>query len=105
RPAKEDDYQALLAREGFVSPQHWTRHDLTLPKYGVIQQDLKDLDQHLLPAFWEFNQKAMHFQNRYFFYQWIFILGAFCTTVLGVLTTYAFTLPNENLEVAGYIIS
>lgn len=93
-----EEYQQLLSREGFISPKHWTRRDLK--KYPKIMQDLTDLEQHLLPVFWEFNQKSLHYQNRYYLYQWIFMLGTFITTILGVFTTYAFTLPDFTMNLA-----
>jgi hypothetical protein len=97
KPQDEDVYQDMLHQEGFLSVKHWTKHNLS--RYPMIQQDLKDLEQHLLPVFWTFNQKSIHFQNRYFLYQWVFILGAFLTTFLGILTTYSFTLPESAITV------
>jgi len=89
RPSADADYEMEKDWEGFVSPLYWQDDDLS--KYPTIKQDLDDLDEHLLPAFWEFNQKAKHFQNRFYLYQWIFMGGALLTTLLGALTTYAYT--------------
>jgi hypothetical protein len=86
RPDDEAEYQRLLHDDGFISPMYWEDDDLT--KYPPIMQDLDDLEEYLLPAFLEYNQKARHYQMSYYFYQWIFIVGAFLTTVMGVLTTY-----------------
>ncbi|MBZ0280474.1 MAG: DUF4231 domain-containing protein [Anaerolineae bacterium] len=83
RPADEDDYQKLIDREGFISHKYWHGGDLS--KYPTITQDLKDLDQHLLPTFFEFSQKSKYFQNDFYLYQWIFALGAFFTTLFGTL--------------------
>ena len=92
-PASADAYEQAKDWEGFVSPVYWKNDDLS--KYPTIKQDLDDLDEHLMPAFWEFNQRAKHFQNRFYFYQWIFMGGALLTTLLGALTTYAYTLEAD----------
>jgi hypothetical protein len=101
RPSAEADYEMQKDWEGFVSPLFWKKDDLT--KYPTLKQDLEDLDEHLLPAFWEFNQKAKHYQNRFYLYQWIFMGGALLTTFLGALTTYTYTLDNARdfPEIAG----
>lgn len=92
KPPTAKEYEDLLEWEGLVSIANWKNDDLN--QYPLLKQDLADLEQHLLPAFWEFNQKAKHYQNRYYLYQWVFMLGAFVTTLLGALTTYAYTLDS-----------
>lgn len=87
-PSQQDDLQPVLESDGFVSSSLWQQHDIA--KHPVIAQDLRDLEQHLFPTFYEFSQKAKYFQNRYYLYQWIFIWGAFLTTLFGTLTTYAY---------------
>jgi hypothetical protein len=57
-------------------------------KHPVIQQDIADLRQYLIPTFYEMSQKSKYYQNMYYFYQWIFIIGAFATTVFGTLATF-----------------
>ncbi|MFP4324346.1 MAG: DUF4231 domain-containing protein [Anaerolineales bacterium] len=86
-------YHQALDYEGFVSTHHWKAHDLE--KYPTVYQDIRDLEEHLLPAFFEFNQKALHFQNRFYLYQWVFMAGAFLTTFSGALTTYFYTLDGS----------
>jgi hypothetical protein len=86
RPQDEADYQQLLEWEGFVTINNWQEHDLT--RYPLINQDLAELEEHLLPIFWDFNQKAKHYQNNFYFYQWVFIIGAFATTVFAILTAF-----------------
>lgn len=81
----DEKYQNDLNNEGFICPEHWEEDDLS--QYPAIMQDLRDLDEYLLPVFWEFNQLSRHYQTNYFFYQWVFIIGAFLTTVMGVLST------------------
>lgn len=84
----EATYQQMLEWDGFVSPKIWEQHDPA--KHPVIAQDMRDLDQHLLPTFYQFSQRAKYYQNRYYLYQWVFILGAFLTTLFGTLTTYVY---------------
>jgi hypothetical protein len=93
RPSNETDYQRLLDQEGFISPPFWKQNDLL--GQPVIKQDLSDLEEHLLPAFWEINQRAKYYQNSFYYYQWVFMLGAFFTTVLGAATTLAYTLGGD----------
>lgn len=93
KPRDEEKYHESLEWEGLISYKRWKDDDLT--QYPLLMQDLKDLDQHLLPVFWEFNQKAKHFQNRFYLYQWVFMMGAFITTVFGAATTFVYTLPND----------
>jgi hypothetical protein len=96
RPEAEADYQQLLEWEGFVTVDGWG--DDNLQQYPVIAQDLIELEEHLLPTFWEFNQKAKHFQNNFYFYQWVFIIGAFLTTVAAILTAYFQSQPVQIIE-------
>ncbi len=86
RPADEAAYQEALYWEGFITPNFWDDDDLA--NYPKIMQDLDDLEEYLLPAFWEYTQRARYYQRNYYFYQWIFIIGAFLTTAFGALTTY-----------------
>jgi hypothetical protein len=84
RPADEDVFQKLIDQEGFVSRKYWPGGDLT-EKYPTVAQDTKDLDQYLLPSFFEFSQKSKYYQNAFYLYQWVFALGAFFTTLFGTL--------------------
>lgn len=93
RPPNETEYQKMLDDEGFITPVFWKDNDLLA--YPVIKQDLADLEEHLLPAFWEINQRAKYYQNSFYYYQWIFMFGSFATTVLGAATTLAYTLDGE----------
>ncbi|HEX2907186.1 MAG TPA: DUF4231 domain-containing protein [Phototrophicaceae bacterium] len=43
-----------------------------------------------MPTFYQFSQRSKYFQNRYYLYQWVFIWGAFLTTLFGTLTTYVY---------------
>lgn len=86
RPDSEEAYQEALYWEGFITPDYWEDDDLST--YPAIMQDLTDLETYLLPTFWEFNQKARYYQRNYHFYQWVFIIGAFLTTLMGAMSTY-----------------
>ena len=97
RPKTDAEYQQILGWEGFITNDQWADDDLT--EYPIIVQDLKTIDQHLMPTFWEFNQKAKHFQNNFYFYQWVFIIGAFLTTLAAVLTSFLQNQPVELTQV------
>jgi hypothetical protein len=85
RPTSDEAYQKLIHQEGFISAQYWQDDDMM--GHPIIAQDLADLDQYLLPTFFEFSQKSKFFQNRFYLYQWVFIWGAFFTTILGALAS------------------
>lgn len=88
RPADDTAYQKLINDEGFVTNDYWKDDDIN--NYPIIAQDLADLDQYLLPTFFEFSQKSKYFQNQFYLYQWVFIWGAFLTTVLGALASITY---------------
>ena len=88
RPADEVAYQKMVSDEGFVSAKFWTDEDIST--HPIIKQDLEDLDQYLLQSFFEFSQKSKYYQNQFYLYQWIFIWGAFLTTVLGTLASITY---------------
>lgn len=80
-------YQKNLKDQGFITP------DLVKgPISQELNADIRELDQHLLPHFWRINQKAKFFQNRYFQYQWAFILAAFLTTALAAVNVLIYAL-------------
>lgn len=74
------DYQRELLEQGFV-----TQDLLKGPISAELEADLRELEQHLLQHFWRVNQHAKYFQNRYYQYQWLFILSAFLTTALAAV--------------------
>jgi hypothetical protein len=82
----EDDYKKLLLQEGFIS-------DTLLEKSmsSELSADVRELEQHLLPYFWRMNQQARFFQNRYYQYQWAFILSAFFTTAFAAVNVFFYT--------------
>lgn len=99
RPADDNVYQKMVDDEGFVSAKFWTSEDITA--HPIIRQDLEDLDQYLLSSFFEFSQKSKYFQNQFYLYQWVFIWGAFLTTVLGALASIVYVAdPAETARVA-----
>lgn len=85
-PSDEDEYQRLLEYEGFVSKRDL--EDRAANQLPVILADLKDLDTHLLPTFFEMSQKSKYYQNQYYLYQYIFYFGAFLTIILGAITLF-----------------
>lgn len=88
------EYQTLLEYEGFISPRSWK--DDNIDDFPMLKQDLADLQQHMMEYFWELNQKALHYQNQFYLYQWVFMFGALATTALGAFTTYAYTIDGAN---------
>ncbi len=83
-----ENFQKLIEADKFVSVQDRERYQID--RYPVIAQDLRDLERYLLPTFFEFSQKAKYYQNQFYLYQWVFILGAFLTTLFGTLTTFSY---------------
>lgn len=84
RPPDEKYARDLIA-EGFVAS--------TLVEGALsaeLSADIRELDQHLLPHFWRMNQQARFFQNRYYQYQWAFILAAFLTTALAAVNVFLY---------------
>ncbi len=85
-PETDEAYQENKYYEGFIVPERW--EDDRLTRYPAIMADLEILEKYLMPAFWNFNQKARHYQSRYYYYQRIFIMGAFLTTVISVVNSF-----------------
>jgi hypothetical protein len=92
-------YQSNIEKEGFLNTNSLKKvvPDVELNNFPTLAQDMRDLEQYLLPVFFEFNQGALHYQNRFYLSQWVFLLGAFATTVSGALTTWAYSLEGSNL--------
>lgn len=86
----EKEYKKELLNEGFV-----TESLLKGPMSPELQADVRELEQHLLPHFWRVRQEAMHFQNRYYRYQWIFILTTFFTTALAAVNVLVYTMEGQ----------
>lgn len=91
-PESDADYEKLIDEEGFVSITSLAKQ--TDPaSHPIIVQDISDLKEHLLRTFFELDHKAKYYQNTYYLYQWVFVWGAFFTTLLGTLA--AFTASTE----------
>ncbi|MCA0456757.1 MAG: DUF4231 domain-containing protein [Chloroflexi bacterium] len=91
-PDSDDAYQKQIHDDGFVSPKYWSDDDLS--QYPVIVHDAYDLAEYLLPSYFEYSQKSKHYQDRFYFYQWVFVIGAFLTTVAGAIATLLYIPPN-----------
>lgn len=81
----DDQYARDLISEGFIAPSLVSG---TLSP--ELTADIRELDQHLLLHFWRMNQQARFFQNRYYQYQWAFILAAFLTTALAAVNVFLY---------------
>lgn len=73
-------YQRDLLDQGFIAANL-----VRGPMSPELEADIRELEQHLLPHFWRVNQEARYFQNRYYQFQWVFILAAFLTTALAAI--------------------
>jgi hypothetical protein len=80
-------YNGRLAQEGFISDDLFTDPGLITPE---LQADLRELEQYLLPRFWALDQEARYYQNLHYLYQWIFIIGAFMTTLLAAFSVWLY---------------
>jgi hypothetical protein len=81
----DDQYERDLIDEGFVAPS-LVGEAMT----AELAADIRELDQHLLPHFWRMNQQAKFYQNRFYQYQWAFILAAFLTTALAAINVFLY---------------
>lgn len=82
----EEEYKRLLIQEGYIA-------DTLLHKAmsADLDADVRELEENLLPYFWRANQLAKFYQNRYYQYQWAFILSAFFTTAFAAVNVYLYT--------------
>lgn len=83
KAAAQELYDRRLADEGFISPFLFQDPSEMTPD---LRSDLRELQQYLLPRFWSLDQEARYYQNLHYLYQWVFILGAFLTTLLGAFS-------------------
>jgi len=90
------EYQQNLHWDGFITPEYWDDDDIT--SNPLIAQDLEDLEEYLLPTFWEFNQKSKYYQNNFYKFQWVFTFGAFCTTIFAIATGYYGGLESDTVR-------
>ncbi len=100
RPTDPENYEKLVHDEGFISVKYWDG-GADLSQYPVIAHDIKDLNEYLLPTFFQFSQQSKHYQNRYYLYQWVFVIGAFLTTVFGAVATLYYDPPGATTTVNG----
>ena len=98
RPEDEDAYQKLIHDDGFVSPKYYDEADLS--QYPLIVHDADDLAEYLLPTYFQYSQLSKYYQDRFYFYQWVFVIGAFLTTVLGALATLLSVQATSAVQVA-----
>jgi hypothetical protein len=88
----DKEYVKLLMAEGFIT------EELVGGKLpDELSADVRELDQHLLPHFWRVDQLARYYQNRYYQYQWAFILAAFLTTALAAINVFLHTQGDRDI--------
>jgi hypothetical protein len=84
-----DAFQQLIHDHKFISIKHYhAANGIDLSTFSIIKTDLANLEQYLLPEFFRLSQLASYYQNLYYWYQWVFVWGAFISTLLGLLATY-----------------
>jgi len=93
KPEDDDAYQKIIHEDDFISPKYWTDGDLN--DYPIIKHDIEDLAEYLLPTYFEYSQKSKYYQDRFYFYQWVFVFGAFLTTVFGAIATLLYIPPGS----------
>ena len=90
-PQDPEEYKRLQLQEGFITAE------LLQEKISdELFVDLRELDQHLLPHFWRANQTANFYQNRYYQYQWAFILAALFTTAFAAVNVFVYAQNWQN---------
>lgn len=105
KPQVVIDQQKLYegaVRSGFIVPADIERfaQDNAFPinQFGTLQADVSYLldaplsvadESSFLRRFKEADQRALHFQNLYYFCHWVFAVGAFLTTLLSVFSVAA----------------
>jgi hypothetical protein len=93
----EAEYKKLLLQEGFITDTLLEKNMST-----ELSADVRELEQHLLPFFWRMDQQAKFYQNRYYQYQWAFILAAFFTTAFAAVNVFFYTQGwNDEAPLAG----
>lgn len=97
-PADEAVYAQMVANEGFIAPAQ-----VQAANSQALVEDVRELEQYLMPQFWRMDQLAKYYQNRHYLYQWTFIVTAFLTTALSALTVYLHT--TGDLELAGFTLT
>jgi hypothetical protein len=95
-PMSDEEYERKLIGEGFISTSM-----ISDEVSEEMRVDLRELEQHLMPHFWRLDQQARFFQNKFYQYQWAFILAAFFTTTLAAISVLIFALNKESAEVLG----
>jgi hypothetical protein len=92
KPALPKDYDCFIQKEGFVTLDDLTEYikkqsNGSLDQFPTIQQDIKDLNgENFVDHFCRYDQEAKHYQNAYYLYHWVFVLGALTTTALSILS-------------------
>jgi hypothetical protein len=95
RPATPADYDKLLNDQGFIAVSQWSNRTIDIRRHTKALADLEILERYLMPVFWEFNQKAQHYQSRYFHYQRIFLVAALITTLISVVNSFVFAVDTR----------
>ena len=89
----EATYQALIRDHRFVTVQDIEAYiqskapTASLADFPTITDDLRILNgDSYLHDYFEYDRKASHYQNSFYLYNWVFVVGAFATALLGFLS-------------------
>lgn len=94
KPTSQKEYEETLQQEGFVVPSKWANKDaekwqsVDITQHPDVIADLAVLEEYLLPVFWNFNQKAKHYQRHFYYYHRIFLIAALITTLISVVNSF-----------------
>ncbi len=98
RPESDADYSQALEDQGFITVRMVGRR-----MTKELAADLRELEQHLLPDFWEQDQLANYYQNLHFRYQWLFIIATFFTTALAAVNVWLYAQGWQGYRPFGFV--
>lgn len=88
KPDDPKKYAQMLHEAGFISLDNLKDTPLDVSQNNAILSDLAVLEKYLIPVFWNFNEKAGHYQAKYLHYQRIFLVAALITTLISVVNSF-----------------
>ncbi len=98
RPADAESYRKRLIRSGFITLEDIARHnkDNGLPEGALkrlradaqfmLEEPISQIaDASFVDRLYQFDHDALYYQNSYYWFNWVFIIGAFITTIMSVI--------------------
>jgi hypothetical protein len=100
-PADEKALEKKRLESGFFTSAEVAAFKSQPASYPTLIHDLDLLAHHQIEReFSEANQAALFYQNRFYLYHWIFIVGAFATSLISVVNI---TYLNDNPELQSVV--